>query len=289
MIVSESTKSKTLANEFEYEFFNGDHEKFFQKNTINFDLVIIATKIDKLVSIAKVVIKNQIKSILIEKPGSLFYKDLEELNKLQKDQKIRVAYNRIVYPSLLKLKEMIKLDGGISSCKFSITEKLERINFQKDKPDIYKKFGISNTLHPISIVFELIGDLKEFSSKQFGGLKWHPTGSIFVGSGISENKIPFSYHGDWNSRGGWEIEIMTKNNVFKMNPLEELKILNIKTNSWEILKVKNFMDNVKLGIGEEVVLMLNDKMEKEIQLIDLEKAVKLNKIAEKIFGYSMDS
>ena len=61
----------------------------------------------------------------------------------------------------------------------------------------YSRWGISNSLHVISMAMELIGMPKDISIHQFGKLDWYPSGSVFVGNGISRNDMPFSYHADW--------------------------------------------------------------------------------------------
>ena len=69
---------------------------------------------------------------------------------------------------------------------------------------------------------ELIGFPKELSASQSGELDWHPSGSIFVGSGISEKNIPFSYNANWDSAGRWWVEFLTKENRYIMKPMEQL-------------------------------------------------------------------
>ena len=53
-------------------------------------------------------------------------------------------------------------------------------------------------------------------------IEWHRSGSVFVGSGLSEKNIPFTYHSNWNSPGRWAIEILTRNRRFYLKPLEKL-------------------------------------------------------------------
>ena len=101
---------------------------------------------------------------------------------------------------------------------------MDRIDFEKDEPEVYQRWGISNSLHVISMVFDLIGLPKEITSKQSGKTSWHDSGSIFTGNGISENNIPFSYHADWESAGRWGIEIMTKEHAYRLMPLENLYV-----------------------------------------------------------------
>ena len=83
----------------------------FEKNLPNMekkDLVIIAPPIPSTLSAAELAIKNGQKNILIEKPGSLYSSELSSFAKNEDSQNIRVAYNRIVYPSFHKLIQLVK-------------------------------------------------------------------------------------------------------------------------------------------------------------------------------------
>ena len=107
-------------------------------------------------------------NILIEKPGSLYSNELLSLSKTCKDKKIRVGYNRLVYPNLHKLKKLINSEGGVTSCRFTFTEWLDRIEFEKDELIVHQRWGISNSLHLISMAFDIIGLPKEITTIQSG-------------------------------------------------------------------------------------------------------------------------
>ena len=253
-------------------------------NLEKMDLVIIATPIPILIKAARLCIENDQDNILIEKPGSLYSKELFSLSNSYIDKKIRIGYNRLVYPNFHKLKKLINSEGGITSCIFTFTEWLDRIEFEKDESIVYQRWGISNSLHVISMAFEIIGLPKEITSIQSGRIDWHDSGSQFMGSGISENNIPFTYHADWNSGGRWGIEVFTKENSYFLIPLEELYVC--KKFTGEILPVKfdvAFPD-LKLGIPEQIAIMLDDTS--GLDLVTLEYAAKLNQITEKIMGYT---
>ena len=249
------------------------------------DLVIVATPIPILTKTTKLAIENGQTRILIEKPGSVFKDDLIYLESLIKKQKVRIAYNRLFYPSFHKLKLLAEKDGGITSCKFDFTEWIHTIPFGKYKEEVYKRWGISNSLHVISMAFELIGMPEKISTYQNGKLEWHPSGSVFVGSGISENKIPFSYHANWNGGGRWGVEVVTKENIYRLIPLEKLYGLSKGSTEWKEIVVESAFPKVKDGIAEEIAVMLDDDLESKIGMISLQKAIKYNEIAEVIFGY----
>jgi len=268
-----------------YEIISGGYEINSSKVKKK-DLVIITTPIQDLVNITKKVIENGHETILIEKPVSVFKKDLFELEKLIDKQQVRIAYNRFFYPSFHKLKLLTEKDGGIISCKFDFTEWLHTIEVEKYHSDVCKRWGISNSLHVISMVLELIGLPKEMTTHQNGGLEWHPAGSIFVGSGISQKNIPFSYHANWGGGGRWGIEIVTKKNMYRLIPLEKLFVSKKGTVEWKEISLKNAFSDVKEGIAEEIATMLNDELDKKIGMITLKDAIEFNKIAEKIFDYN---
>ena len=283
-------KSKENLQKFKeftnFEIINGGYERNLSKIKKK-DLVIIATPIEELMNTTKKVIENGHSRILIEKPGSVFKNDLLELKKIIKKEKVRIAYNRFFYPSFHKLLSLVESEGGITSCKFDFTEWLHTIEIEKYNTKICNRWGISNSLHVISMVLGLIGMPKKISACQMGGLEWHPTGSIFVGNGISEKDIPFSYHANWGGGGRWGIEVMTKENIYRLIPLEKLFVSKKGSTKWEEVNLQNTFLDVKEGIAEEIATMLNDELDKKIGMISLSDAIEFNEIAEKIFGYEI--
>ncbi len=257
-------------------------------NVKKVDLVIIACPILLTVKAAELAIDNGQDNILIEKPGSLYYDELLTLHRKVNSQKIRVGYNRLVYPNLHKLKQLVAQEDGITSCRFSFTEWIHRMDLKKDDPEVYHRWGISNSLHVISMAFELIGMPKDIQTYQHGKFDWHPTGSIFVGSGISDKEIPFSYNADWGSGGRWGIEVNTKENSYQLIPLEDLYVCPKGKVSWDKVPFNTAYPEIKQGIAEEIAIMLDNEMIQNCELITLEKAAKYIQIAEKIFGYELD-
>jgi predicted dehydrogenase len=259
----------------------------FESNLSNLekmDLVIIATPIPILIKATELCIDSGQDNILIEKPGSLYSKELFSLSNNCSDKKIRIAYNRLVYPNLHKLKQLINFEGGVTSCRFTFTEWLDRIEFEKDKSIVYNRWGISNSLHVISMAFDIIGLPKEITSIQSGKIDWHDSGSQFIGCGTSENNIPFTYHADWGSGGRWGIEIFTKENSYLLIPLEQLYVCKKFTGITVPVEFDVAFPDLKLGIPEEIAIMLDSTS--GLDLVTLEYAAKLNQITEKIMGYS---
>ena len=184
-----------------------------------------------------------------------------------------------------KLKTCIIKDGGINSCSFTITEWIEKINFKKYSKHILQRWGIANSIHVLSMVFNLIGFPKEISCYQNGKLSWHNSGSIFVGSGISNQKVPFSYFADWNSSGRWGIEVVTKKNSYKLQPLEELFIYSKNSSDWKKIPLEKHNKKIKEGLIEEIVSMFELQKKSSLKLLKINDAIKIIKTTEKVFGY----
>jgi len=285
-VISKNEKETTdFSNSFEFNVLHGGYDNYLPKLK-KVDLVIVVTPIPQLLDATKLAIQTGQTNILVEKPGALYPEKLTSFSKEITNQKVRIGYNRLLYPSFHKLKFLAEQEGGITSCTFNLTEWVHRINFEKYPSEVYERWGISNSLHVISMAFELIGMPKNLFTYHSGKLNWHPSGSIFVGSGISENDIPFVFHADWESAGRWGVEIMTGENVYRLTPLEELYVCKKGSVKWNPIILDSAYPEVKTGIAEEIAIMLNDEKEKEMGLITLEKASKYNEIAEQIFAYT---
>jgi predicted dehydrogenase len=288
-VISRSDKSaKECRDSFGYSCYSGGYSGNKPITTKIFDLAIIALPIHELRKTADYLVECGQNNILIEKPASLFSSELEQWSHdaSQKSVRVRVAFNRLMYPNLWKLKELTNEDGGISSCTYTFTEWIHTINFDKEEKASYERWGISNSLHVISMAHSLIGLPRDLAPFQWGNLPWHPTGSKFVGSGITGDDIPFSYHADWNSAGRWGIEVMTRKNAYRLIPLEDLYICKKGSVIWEKVPFEAAFPSVKQGIAEEVAVMLSPELEKAIEMVSLQRASGYVDLMENICGYS---
>tara|TARA_B100000073_G_scaffold118752_1_gene96125 strand:- start:7015 stop:7488 length:474 start_codon:yes stop_codon:yes gene_type:complete len=93
--------------------------------------------------------------------------------------------------------------------------------------EVMRYWGASNCIHVLSTVFDLIGKPISLSSNSsgFDDIDWHPSGSIFCGSGITERDVLFSYMSDWGSAGRWTITIRTDKGAYFLEPMETLQFL----------------------------------------------------------------
>lgn len=278
------SENKNIRRSSGIKILSGGYEKHLP-NLGKKDLVIVALPTEMLIPASEMALKCGQSNILIEKPGSLYSEDLRSFEKMVKSQKVRIAYNRLLYPNFHKLKQLILKDDGISSIKFTFTEWIDEINFSSYTHETLHHWGIQNSLHVISMVIDLIGDLKQMSAYQFGKLEWHPSGSCFVGCGISENDIPFSYHADWKSGDRWGIEILTKKNSYKLVPLENLFVCSKGLTDFKKIEFKTAFPEVKQGISEEIAIMLTEN-DNTLPFVTLANAAKFNDVAKKIFAYS---
>jgi predicted dehydrogenase len=282
-IITNSPKdNKIFSKKFDYSVLSGGFSKHLPLLPKQ-DLVIIATPTELLSPACNLCLDWGQNNILVEKPGSLFSNDLKLLADKSKNSRIRIGYNRLSYSNVHLLKKLCK--NEILSCKFDFTEWTHKIPFNVYSQDEYRLWGISNSLHVISLAFELIGMPEKISCFSQGSLDWHPSGSIFTGSGISCNNIPFSYHANWESAGRWMIEIMTKNKSYRLLPLEDIFVCEQGSVDWTPVPFNSVSLETKPGILEQIAIMLDETLEIHYPLITLEQAIDYIKIAQKILNY----
>lgn len=198
-------------------------------------IAIVTTNEEQLGPATRLLIQNGVKTILLEKPGGINKADLKKTEKLalKNQAKVYIAYNRRFYASVLKAKELIKKDGGVTSFHFDFTEWSHRIKKSAFSPAIKKEWLLANSSHVLDLAFFLGGLPKKINTYTSGGLDWHPRASIYVGSGVSQKEALFSYHANWESAGRWSVEIMTTKRKLIFRPLEKLQIQKIENLSVE--------------------------------------------------------
>ena len=165
---------------------------------------------------------------------------------------------------MLRAKEMIKLDGGVTSFSFEFTEWSHKIELLSTSPKIKESWFLANSSHVVDLAFFLGGSPKELQSFIAGNnkLSWHPNASVFSGSGRTYNDAIFSYHADWTGPGRWGVEMITNNNRLILRPLEKLQIQ--KKGSIEIVfeDIDDKLDvKFKPGLFKQVEAFLNDDVE----------------------------
>jgi predicted dehydrogenase len=191
-----------------------------------FQKCIVATSEDTLDDVALELIELGIKEILIEKPGSKNIESFKVLAEVAKANKanVYIGYNRRFYQSVLELKKQIEADGGLESMVFEFTEWGHVIESIQKNPGVKENWLWHNSSHVIDLAFHIAGPPKEMSTFKKGALSWHPKGEVFVGSGITNKDVLFSYHANWGGPGRWGLEFITRKNRYYLKPLEELQV-----------------------------------------------------------------
>ncbi|MBI3317752.1 MAG: Gfo/Idh/MocA family oxidoreductase [Candidatus Omnitrophica bacterium] len=250
---------------------------------------IVATPTASLIPAAERLVSLGVRTLLIEKPVALEAAALEEFSRHLQGTGVTAfcGYNRVGYPSFLEALARTKGDGGITSCRYTFTELLDRIDPGRFDPRELSRWGIANSLHVLSMAHRAIGLPERWSAHRSGqALDWHPAGSIFVGSGLSVEGIPFSYHADWGSAGRWSVELYTAKAAYRLCPLEKLFQKTDSLSDWEEIPVESFAPEVKAGFAEQAAACIDLKMRRWIPLISIEEAAQLTRFAEALLGYA---
>ena len=249
---------------------------------------------ESLFEVSMLLLNNKAKRVLLEKPGAIKIDELIRLKAKAENRckELLIAYNRRFYESIGSLIKEAKLDGGITNLHFEFTEWVHQIDRDIYAEEVLSNWIISNSSHVMDTVFYLIGLPDEMKNFVMGEnlIEWHTGGSIFVGSGVSTRKIPFSYNCNWNSAGRWSIEATTRQRRFYLSPMEILRV----QNKGEI-DIKNFesknnekrqrkIDKYKPGIFDLIVSFINEKKEK---FVTIEEQIDNMKIYNKIGGYNI--
>jgi predicted dehydrogenase len=242
----------------------GGIETFIKNNKIYDCYVINAVNAEKLYETTKLLLENNIKNILVEKPAALYKKETNQLYELskRKNANVFVAYNRRFYASTLKAKEIIKNDKGVTSFNFEFTEWAHEIE-KLDKPkSVLERWFIANSTHVVDLAFYLGGVPKEICCYTSGSLNWHPSASVFSGSGISESGALFSYFANWESAGRWSVEILTKKHKLIFRPMEKLQIQKKGSINQEFVEIEYSLDEkYKPGVYLQTKVFLTGKIE----------------------------
>lgn len=251
------------------------------------ELGIVAVPIPFLMPAVRHLLALGFRKILVEKPISLWSREIEILDEeLRRKEVFGVcAYNRVAYPSFLECRSRAAQEGGPTSCIYTFTEIISSDWPQRFSEEELARWGISNSLHPIGMAHRLIGLPKELSGSRRGYVRWHPSGTVFVGSGISDQGVPFSYHADWGSAGRWGVELHTSSSSYRLCPLEKLFRKVEPKGEWVELPLATFAPHIKAGCAEEVAAMLAPSIREMIPLYTLTEAAALTRCAEEIFGY----
>jgi predicted dehydrogenase len=208
------------------------------------DYCIVAVSFECLANTTIELIDAGVRKILLEKPAGLTALEIKEICIKAKETgtQIFVGYNRRFYSSVLKALEMIKEDGGVQSFNFEFTEWGDEITKQIKNSYVLKNWFLANSSHIVDIAFYLGGKPKDLNSYTAGGNAWHPTATIFSGSGITQTRALFSYQANWEAPGRWGVEVLTRKHRFIFRPLEKLKIQKLNSVTTEDVTIDDQLD-----------------------------------------------
>ena len=211
-------------------YIKSESELINQINFSEFSFAINCVSIENLFETTKIILQFGVKKILLEKPGSLLISDLDKLIEIEKSKsaEVYIALNRRFHASTIFIKNLLK-STKVSSASFDFTEWKKGIDLNKYEMSSLNKWLYCNSIHVIDLFFYLFGNYKEIKSSVAGinKLNWHPSSSIFYGTGFLENDTPFNYKSDWNGPGRWGIEFVTESKKYILSPLEKVQELGL--------------------------------------------------------------
>ncbi len=205
---------------------------------------IVAVSENLLGDVTRSLARAGVASILLEKPGGSSIDDIRKTAEIaaERSTDIRIGYNRRFYASVEKARDIISQDGGVISFSFEFTEWSHLISTLNKPKQTLAEWFLHNSSHVIDLAFHLGGKPAELCSYCTGGTEWHPAGSVYAGSGITQNGALFCYQANWTGPGRWGIELTTSRHRLILRPLEQLQIQQIGSVAIEPVEIKNQYD-----------------------------------------------
>lgn len=209
----------------------GGLSTFLDGNSQIPDRAIVAVGVEQILNCTYELVKFGLKDILVEKPGGLNYDEVSELSNLAKSKSLNIfiGYNRRCFASVIKAKEIIEADGGLTSFNFEFTEWSHKIRDLQKADGVKDQWLLANSSHVIDLAFYIGGLPKNISCYKAGRgeIDWHPDAARYTGAGITEDNVLFNYQANWNAPGRWRVEFLTRKHRLYLAPLEKLQIQEI--------------------------------------------------------------
>jgi predicted dehydrogenase len=243
---------------------------------------IVAVSEDVLAPVASALLARGARRVLVEKPGSL-----EPGSLAGAEGDVYVGYNRRFYPSVTRARELIAADGGPLALTFDFTEIEERVLAEAGRRGLgertLRRWGIANSLHVIDLAFHLAGAPVRLDVERAGALAWHPSGSVFSGSGRTDSGALFAYVAVWGGAGRWGVEVTTAKRRLVLRPLEAL--WEQRRGSFDLVPVvlPREPEGVKPGLSGQLAAFLAE--EPGPTLCGRDEAARRLELAERMLGY----
>jgi predicted dehydrogenase len=239
-----------------------DIDAYCEKEAVTADSAIVSVSVENLAEISIKLLNTGVKNLLIEKPGALYFSEVMQIKKVVEknnlSQQVFIAYNRRFYGSVQKARKIIQADGGIKSCIFDFTEWGHEIEPLMIKEEVKQNWFLANSTHVADLIFHMIGVPEKLNCEVQGSLIWHKRAERYAGSGISNKRIPFSYHANWSGPGRWNIEFVTANHKLFFSPMEKLRIMKLGSVSIEEATFDDPYDTLyKPGLYKQVDAFLS--------------------------------
>lgn len=208
------------------EAVTGGYERFRDQSRDEISTAIVAVGVPELAAVTRLLLESGVRRIMVEKPAGLSVAEIVDLRESATRAKaeVFVGYNRRFYSSVIRGKEMIAEDGGVSSFVFEFTEWAHQVSALTIPAAIKENWLLANSSHVLDLAFFLGGTPREIVAFKKGSLPWHPAGSAFAGAGVTEDGALFSYSADWDAPGRWGAEILTSKRRLVYRPLEKLSV-----------------------------------------------------------------
>ena len=278
---------KIFEQKFNKSTISGGLELFLKSNPKLPSAVIVSVGVESLAQTCHLLLDYGVKKILLEKPGVGYANEIEDVASkcLECEAEIYLAYNRRFYSSVLKAKEIIEQDGGVTSFNFEFTEWSHVISKLKKHKAEHNNWFLGNSTHVIDTAFFMAGEPKNISAFYKGSLDWHPSSSIFAGAGDTVNGALFSYQANWESPGRFVIEVLTKKHRLIFKPLETLQIQKIGSVAVDPVEINDELDrNYKPGLFLQTKSFLESKNDSFISIEGQKRMIR--EFYLKMSGYS---
>jgi predicted dehydrogenase len=251
------------------------------------ETAIVTVGIEQLPSVVNSLIFSGTRTILVEKPGGLTHAEVSSSYENSKNNNVNlfVAYNRRFLTSVIEAEKMIAEDGGIVSAHFEFTEWSHLIADLNHSDTVKQRWLIANSSHVIDLAFHFCGRPRNWNPYQVGGLKWHSSAARFMGAGVTNRNIAFSYFADWEGPGRWGLELITKKRRLIFKPLEKLTVIRRGSLIEESIQLSDDIEiNFKPGLYRQTQALLDGQFEK---LCSIEEQLENIKCYSMIAGYEL--